>query len=111
VGVELQRMEMGEPDASGRRRPIPIEGSDFSMETDLAVIAVGTGPNPVLLQSTPGLTLNKRGYIKTDDKGETDIPNVFAGGDIVSGAATVILAMGAGRAAAREIARRLGREE
>jgi glutamate synthase (NADPH/NADH) small chain len=106
VAVELQRMELGEPDASGRRRPIPVQGDAYTLQTDLAVIAVGTGANPVLLESTPGLKLNKRGYIEADEHGETSIPNVFAGGDIVTGAATVILAMGAGRTSAKEIIRR-----
>ena len=110
TAVELQRMELGEPDASGRRRPKPIEGSNYTLQTDLAVVSVGTGANPVLLESTPGLKLNKWGYIEADEKGETSIPNVYAGGDIVSGAATVILAMGAGRTAAKEIARRLGKD-
>ncbi|MDL2268279.1 NADPH-dependent glutamate synthase [Desulfovibrio sp. OttesenSCG-928-G15] len=107
--VELQRMELGEPDASGRRRPVPIKGDVYTLPTDLAIIAVGTGANPVLLEATQGLKLNKRGYVEADENGETSIPNVFAGGDIVSGAATVILAMGAGRVAAKEIARRLGK--
>lgn len=107
--VELQRMELGPPDESGRRRPVPVKDDTFVMPTDLAIIAVGTGSNPVLLEATPGLALNKRGYIEADENGETSIPNVFAGGDIVSGAATVILAMGAGRAAAKEIVKRLGK--
>lgn len=107
TAVELQRMELGPPDDSGRRRPIPSNQPSFTLPTDLAVIAVGTGANPILLESTPGMTLNRWGYIQTDEHGETTIPNVFAGGDIVSGAATVILAMGAGRTAAKEIARRL----
>ena len=106
--VTLQRMALGEPDASGRRRPMPIEGDVFEHETDLAVVAVGTRSNPILLEATPGLELNKRGYIVVNEEtGETSIPNVFAGGDIVTGAATVILAMGAGRKAAQEIAKRL----
>lgn len=110
-GVELQRMELGEPDASGRRRPQPIEGDLFTHETDLAIIALGTRPNPLLLDATPELELNRKGYIVTDEATcETSIPNVFAGGDIVTGAATVILAMGAGRRAAREIAHRLNLE-
>ena len=108
--VELQSMELGEPDASGRRSPKPIPGKTYTLQTDLAVVAVGTGANPVLLEATKGLALNKRGYVEADANGETSLPNVFAGGDIVSGAATVILAMGAGRAAAKEIARRMGRE-
>lgn len=110
TAVELQRMELGPPDDSGRRRPLAVPGSSYTLQTDLAIIAVGTGANPILMESTPGLTLNKWGYITTDEHGETTIPNVFAGGDIVSGAATVILAMGAGRTAAKEIARRLGKE-
>ena len=106
--VRLQRMRMGEPDASGRSRPIPIEGAYTDLMTDLAIIAVGTRPNPVLLGNTPGLTLDDNGYIKIDEKtGETSIPGVYAGGDIVAGAATVIEAMGAGRRAARSIALKL----
>ena len=105
--VKLQKMELGEPDASGRRRPVPIEGACVDMPTDLAIIALGTRSNPVLLQATPGLSLNDRGYISVDENtGETSIANVFAGGDIVTGAATVILAMGAGRRAGQEIVRR-----
>jgi glutamate synthase (NADPH/NADH) small chain len=108
-GVRIQKMELGEPDASGRRRPKPIEGEVYEIETDLAIIAVGTKANPVLLHSTPGIELNKRGYVEVDEETcETSIPNVFAGGDIVTGAATVILAAGAGRKAAKEMARRLG---
>ncbi|MEG1609826.1 MAG: NADPH-dependent glutamate synthase [Bilophila sp.] len=106
--VTLQRMALGEPDASGRRSPVPIEGAVFEHETDLAVVAVGTRSNPILLEATPDLALTKRGYIVANEEtGETSIPNVFAGGDIVTGAATVILAMGAGRKAAQEIAKRL----
>lgn len=109
TSVLLQRQELGEPDASGRRSPRPVEGDTYELQTDLAVIAVGTNPNPVLLENEPGLKLNKWGYIEVDDStGETSIPNVFAGGDIVTGAATVILAMGAGRRAAKEIAHRFG---
>lgn len=109
ASVLLQRMELGEPDDSGRRRPVPVEGDTYELETDLAVIAVGTRSNPVLLENEPELQLNKWGFIEADEEtGETSIPNVFAGGDIVTGAATVILAMGAGRKAAKEIAHRLG---
>ncbi len=112
TSVLLQRMELGEPDASGRRSPKPVEGDVYELETDLAVIAVGTNPNPVLLENEPGLKLNKWGYIEVDEAtGETSIPNVYAGGDIVTGAATVILAMGAGRRAAKEIAHRFGIED
>ena len=107
TSVTLQRMELGDPDASGRRSPRPIPGDTFEMETDLAIIAVGTRANPILLEATPNLKLNKWGHIEVNEHGETSIPNVFAGGDIVTGAATVILAMGAGRTAAKEIARRL----
>jgi len=107
--VRLQRMELGPPDESGRCKPVPVPGDTYELETDLAIIAVGTRANPVLLENEPRLAVNKWGYIQVDEKtGETSIPNVFAGGDIVTGAATVILAMGAGRVAAKEIARRLG---
>jgi glutamate synthase (NADPH) small chain len=106
--VTLQRMELGEPDASGRRRPQPVEGAVYDLPTDLAIIALGTRSNPILLDATPELEKNKRGYIVADEEtGETSIPNVFAGGDIVTGAATVILAMGAGRRAAKEICKRI----
>jgi len=107
-GMNLQKMCLGEPDASGRCAPVCVEGETCTMECDLAVVAVGTGPNRVLLEATPELNLSKRGYIVTNpDTGETSIPNVYAGGDIVTGAATVISAMGAGRRAAKEIAKRL----
>ena len=98
------RMELGEPDASGRRRPIPVEGSEFSLAVDTVIVAIGTGPNPIIAQTTPGLVLTKRGNIAADEEtGATSKPGVFAGGDIVTGAATVILAMGAGRKAAAAI--------
>ena len=104
TGVECLKMELGEPDASGRRRPVPIPGSEFMVEIDTAVIAIGSGSNPLLTKSTPGLTLNKWGYIVADPKtGKTMKPRVWAGGDIVTGSATVILAMGAGRLAANSI--------
>jgi len=106
--VSLQRMRLGEADASGRRRPEPVEGACYELKTDLAVVALGSTPNPGLLESTPGFARNEQGYIVVNEQtGETSIPNVFAGGDFVIGAATVILAMGAGRRAASEIARRL----
>ncbi len=108
TSVTLQRMELGEPDSSGRRRPVPIEGDIYELPTDLAIIALGTNANPILLDATPGLELNKwRHIVVNEETGETSIPNVFAGGDIVTGAATVILAMGAGRRAAKEICRRI----
>ena len=101
--VKLQRMELGELDDSGRRRPIPINGSEFTMEIEMAVIAIGNGTNP-LLRNTPGLEFTKRGTLKVNqDTLETSKPGVFAGGDIVTGGATVISAMGAGRKAAQSI--------
>jgi glutamate synthase (NADPH/NADH) small chain len=103
-GIECLEMELGEPDESGRRRPVPKEGSKFQLECDLAVIAVGAGANPLLTQSTAGLDLNKWGYIIADpETGKTTKKGVWAGGDIVTGQATVILAMGAGRKAADSI--------
>lgn len=108
TSVSLQRMQLGEADASGRRRPEPIKDDIYELPTDLAIVALGTRSNPILLDATPNLNKNKWGYIVVDEEtGETSIPNVFAGGDIVTGAATVILAMGAGRRAAQEIAKRL----
>jgi len=104
VGMKGLKMELGEPDDSGRRRPIPIEGSEFEMECDLVIVAVGAGANPLLTQSTEGLALNNWGYIIADEKtGKTSKKGVWAGGDIVTGSATVILAMGAGRTAANSI--------
>jgi glutamate synthase (NADPH/NADH) small chain len=104
TGVECLRMELGEPDESGRRRPVPIQGSEFRLECDMAVVAIGAGANPLLPTQTPGLELNKRGYIVADlETGKTAKPGVWAGGDIVTGSATVILAMGAGRKAANSI--------
>jgi len=98
------KMELGEPDDSGRRRPVPIEGSEFDLECDLAIIAVGAGPNPLLTKSAEGLDLNEWGYIIADpETGKTSREGVWAGGDIVTGSATVILAMGAGRIAADSI--------
>jgi glutamate synthase (NADPH/NADH) small chain len=101
-GMTCQKMELGEPDESGRRRPVPIPGSEFDLNVDTVICALGTTANPVIAATTPGLATNKWGYIVTDEAtGQTNIPGVFAGGDIVTGAATVILAMGAGRRAAR----------
>jgi glutamate synthase (NADPH) small chain len=98
------RMELGEPDASGRRRPVPIEGSDFELPLSVAIIAIGTSANPVIQSTTPGLETNKRGYIQASETSQrTSRKGVFAGGDIVTGSATVILAMGAGRRAAKSI--------
>jgi glutamate synthase (NADPH/NADH) small chain len=104
TGVRLQKMELGEPDESGRRRPVPVGGSEFVLPTDVAVIAVGTGANLLVQSTTPDMQTNKWGYIVADPQTfRTTKRGVFAGGDIVSGSATVILAMGAGRSAARSI--------
>jgi glutamate synthase (NADPH/NADH) small chain len=104
TGMECIKMELGEPDDSGRRRPVPIKGSEHTMECDLVVVAIGAGANPLLPTQTPGLELNRRGYIVAEpDAGRTTKPGVWAGGDIVTGSATVILAMGAGRQAANSI--------
>jgi glutamate synthase (NADPH/NADH) small chain len=106
-GLRCVRMTLGEPDASGRRRPIAQAGSDFDFDCDLVVYAIGTNANPIMGQ-TSGLKLNQRGYIATDDDLATSLMGVYAGGDIVTGAATVIEAMGAGRRAARSMKRYLG---
>ncbi len=103
-GVECIKMELGEPDESGRRRPIPIKGSEFQIEIDVGIPSLGTRANPLLTKTVPDLKLNKRGYIIAEEAtGMTSKPGVFAGGDIVTGAATVISAMGAGRKAANAI--------
>jgi len=102
--VKLQKMELGEPDSSGRRRPVPIEGAVTTIDIDAAVIAIGTGANPIIGQTTPDLKLNRWGYIEVDEAtARTSKRGVFAGGDIVTGGATVILAMGAGRVAAKSM--------
>jgi len=104
IGVRCQRMELGEPDESGRRRPVPIKGSEFETECDTAIIAIGAGANPLLTKVTPDIQLNRRGYIIAEpETGKTTKKGVWAGGDIVTGQATVILAMGAGRMAANSI--------
>jgi glutamate synthase (NADPH/NADH) small chain len=102
--VRCMRMELGEADASGRRRPVPVQGSEFDLTLSVAVIAIGTGANPLIQSTTPGLNTNKRNYIEADPMTQrTSRRGVFAGGDIVTGSATVILAMGAGRRAAKSI--------
>ena len=106
-GMRCVRMELGEPDASGRRRPVPVEGSEFDFEVDMVVYAIGTNANPIMGQ-TSGLHLNNWGYIATDETLATSLAGVFAGGDIVTGAATVIEAMGAGRRAAASMKAYLG---
>ncbi len=101
--VRCQVMELGEPDDSGRRRPVPKEGDEFTLDTDLVIVAIGSGANPLLTRQTKQLELNKRGYIAADTLGRTTRLGVWAGGDIVTGSATVILAMGAGKAAAKDM--------
>jgi glutamate synthase (NADPH/NADH) small chain len=98
--LELLKYELGEPDESGRRKPVPIQGSEFELEVDTVIVAIGNGANPLIGQTTPGLALNKWGNIIVDEKCKTSLDGVYAGGDIVLGAATVILAMGQGRIAA-----------
>lgn len=102
-GVKCIRMELGEPDASGRRSPVPVEGSEFVIEADTVIMALGTAPNPLISMTTAGLNVTRRGCLEADEVGLTSRQGVFAGGDAVSGAATVILAMGAGRRAAKAI--------
>ncbi len=103
-GIRCIRMELGEPDASGRRRPVPIEGSEFEMECDAVIMSLGTSPNPLISSTTEGLEVNKKNCINaSEETGQTSREGVFAGGDAVTGAATVILAMGAGKAAAKGI--------
>jgi glutamate synthase (NADPH) small chain len=103
-GLECIRTELGEPDESGRRRPVPVPGSEFTMDADVVVIALGTNPNPLVPRTTYGLDVDGHGCIIADpETGATSRPGVYAGGDIVTGAATVILAMGAGRKAATAI--------
>lgn len=102
-GIECVRMELGKPDASGRRSPIAVEGSEFVIPCDVVIMALGTSPNPLIKSTTAGLEANKRGCLVADEEGRTTREGVFAGGDAVTGAATVILAMGAGRRAAKAI--------
>lgn len=111
-GVECIRMKLGEPDASGRRKPIPIEGSEFVIPCDLAIVAIGTGPNPIIFETSKDIERNRWGYIDIDeDSGETSKGFVYAGGDIVTGSATVIQAMGAGRKAATAIHEKLQKKK
>ncbi len=109
TGMEVIEMELGEPDASGRRSPVPKKGTEYVLDVDMVVYALGTSANPIISQSTPGLKVNRWGYIEIDEKtGMSSVPGVFAGGDIVTGSATVILAMGAGRRAARGMLQYMG---
>lgn len=102
-GIKCVRMELGEPDKSGRRRPIPIKGSEFEFDVDTVIMALGTSPNPLIPSTTEGLDVDKRKCLVADEQGQTSKEGVFAGGDAVTGAATVILAMGAGKEAASAI--------
>jgi glutamate synthase (NADPH/NADH) small chain len=102
--IECLKMKLGEPDDSGRRRPVPIEGSEYILPMDALVCAIGNSPNPLIPQTTPGLEVGRRGNIIAEEgTGKTSRDRIWAGGDVVTGAATVILAMGAGRQAARAI--------
>ena len=103
TGIELVKQELGEPDAKGRRKPVPVEGSNWILECDAVIIAIGTSPNPLIRSTTKGLTVTKKGGIEADEKGQTAREGVFAGGDAVTGSATVILAMGAGKTGAKSI--------
>ena len=103
TGIELVRQELGEPDEKGRRKPVPVEGSNWVLDVDTVIIAIGTSPNPLIRNTTGGLTFTKKGGIEANEVGQTSREGVFAGGDAVTGAATVILAMGAGKAGAKGI--------
>ena len=111
VAVECIEMQLGEPDASGRRRPEPKPGSEFTINADMAIIALGTSPNPLISRSCPDLKTGRRGTLETDENLKTSLENVYAGGDAVTGAATVILAMGAGKKAAESIISKLTGEQ
>jgi len=108
--LRCRKMELGAPDDSGRRRPEAIEGSDFELPAGVVIDAVGTGANPLLTASAPELSINKQGNIVINSEGETSIPGIFAGGDIVRGGATVILAMGDGKRVAVAIDEYLNRK-
>ncbi len=103
IAAKFQNMELSEPDETGRRRPVPVEGSYTVLEADIAIIAIGTRANKLITKNFPDLKLNERGYIEVDENLMTSVPGIFAGGDIVTGSATVILAMGAGKKAAASI--------
>jgi glutamate synthase (NADPH/NADH) small chain len=102
-GIKVIKMELGEPDASGRRRPVEILGSEYTIDVDTVIIAIGTSPNPLIKNTTEGLEVNRRGGIIVDENGLTSRKGIYAGGDAVTGAATVISAMGAGKVAAKAI--------
>ena len=103
TGIELIRQELGEPDEKGRRRPVAVKDSNWVLPVDTVIIAIGTSPNPLIRNTTEGLSFTKKGGIEADEGGVTSRPGVFAGGDAVTGSATVILAMGAGKAGAKSI--------
>ena len=107
--VVLQKMELGEPDASGRRSPVAIPGAIETIDIDMAIVAVGVSPNPIVPTSVKGLELGRKNTIAVNDEMQSNIPTIFAGGDIVRGGATVILAMGDGRRAAAAMAEKLGK--
>jgi glutamate synthase (NADPH/NADH) small chain len=110
TGMKCIKMELGEPDERGRRRPVPIEGSEFLLDVNTVVIAIGTSPNPLIKNTTKGLDVNNRGGIIIEEEtGATSKANVYAGGDAVTGAATVISAMGAGKLAAKSIDEKLSK--
>jgi glutamate synthase (NADPH/NADH) small chain len=109
AGLKCIRMQLGEADAGGRAKPVAIPGSEFIIDCDVVVVAVGTRANPLLTSTCPDLKLNKWGNIVVDENGMTSLPGVFAGGDIVRGAATVILAMGDGKRAAKSLDKYLSR--
>ena len=108
--IRCIQMELGEPDASGRRRPIEVAGSEFDLDVDCVIMALGTSPNPLIKSTTKGLEINKKGGIVVNEDGLTSRENVYAGGDAVTGAATVILAMGAGKTAAKAIDEALSKQ-
>ena len=101
--IKCVKMQLGEPDASGRRSPVPIEGSEFVVECDEVIVALGTSPNPIIKRSFPSLETTKKGTIVADENGLTNVPRLYVGGDAMTGAATVILAMGAGKRSAKAI--------
>ena len=103
TGIECVTMELGEPDEDGRRRPVEVEGSEFTLGVDTVIMAIGTSPNPLIKNTTSGLDINKYGGFVVDGSGRTSLRGVYAGGDAVTGAATVISAMGAGKVAASAI--------
>ena len=109
-GARLIRMQLGEPDASGRRRPVEIEGSGFEIECDQVIVALGTSPNPIIKQSFPLLETSKKGTIVADEFGRTNVERLYTGGDAMTGAATVILAMGAGKRSAKAILQQFAKD-